>query len=114
MICEACSILYWTRLGENYGRRRVLLFGALGVAFSLTAFGVSKTLPALVISRALQGALNANSSTIKTMMGEITEGDETAMARAFSFLPTVWAVGSTLACVHSVHSFRDNAAGLRR
>ncbi|KAH8104702.1 MFS general substrate transporter [Cristinia sonorae] len=97
LLSEALAIMYWTRLGEHYGRKRVLLCGALGVAFSLTSFGLSKTLPALIISRALQGALNANSGTIKTMIGEIAEGDEIALARAFSFVPIVWATGSTLA-----------------
>ncbi|THH28711.1 hypothetical protein EUX98_g5490 [Antrodiella citrinella] len=97
LLSEAVAILYWTRLGETYGRKRVLLCGAVGVAFSLTCFGLSKSLLMLIASRALQGALNANPATIKTMLGEITEGDEAAMARVFSFIPIVWAAGSTLA-----------------
>lgn len=99
LLSEAIAILYWTRLSERYGRKRILLCGAVGVSFALTCFGFSRTLPTLILSRSLQGALNANAATVKTMFGEITEGDELATARAFSFLPIVWAMGSTLACV---------------
>ncbi|TCD65266.1 hypothetical protein EIP91_002930 [Steccherinum ochraceum] len=97
LLTEALTVLQWTHLGQTYGRPRVLRLGALGVALSLTCFGFSKTLPSLIISRALQGALNANAGTVKTMIGEIAGGDDELLARAFSCVPIVWAVGSTVA-----------------
>ncbi|THH28712.1 hypothetical protein EUX98_g5491 [Antrodiella citrinella] len=97
LLSEAIVVLYWTRFSDIYGRRRVLLCGAAGLACSLTCFGLSKTLVTLVLSRTLQGAMDANTATIKTMLGEIADGDEAVMARLFSLLPIVWASGSTLA-----------------
>ncbi|THH28709.1 hypothetical protein EUX98_g5492 [Antrodiella citrinella] len=99
LLSEAIAVLYWTRFSDIYGRRRVLLCGAAGLACSLTCFGLSRTLLTIVLSRTLQGAVDANTAMIKTMLGEIADGDEAVMARLFSFIPIVWASGSTLACV---------------
>jgi hypothetical protein len=60
----------------------------------MICFGLSKTFAMLVVSRALEGALNGNTGVIKTMFAEIT--DETNMAQAFAFLPICWAAGSTI------------------
>jgi len=73
-------------------------------------FGLSKTFGGLILrfehytldddiismfsSRALCGALNANSSVTKSMMIDVT--DSTNVAQAFGFLPLPWMAGNTL------------------
>lgn len=71
------------------------MMGLVGVALSMASFGLSHSLITVIISRALSGALNGNTGVLKSAVGEIS--DETNMARAFSFIPLVWFVGSTIA-----------------
>ena len=64
----------------------------------MLCFGLSRTFPALVISRSLVGLLNGNVGVLKSMLGEIT--DDTNAAQAFAFLPIVWSTGSTIGYVN--------------
>ncbi|GAA5880633.1 hypothetical protein JCM16303_004290 [Sporobolomyces ruberrimus] len=88
------TVLAWGRLSDRIGRKPVLIAGLTGVTISIVAFGMSKSFAALVISRCLGGALNGNVAVIKGTMGEIT--DESNQARAFSFLPLAWSLGSVI------------------
>ena len=65
----------------------------------MLCFGLSRSFPAVVASRALAGLLNGNVGVLKSMMGEIT--DDTNAAQGFSFIPMVWCTGSTIAYVRS-------------
>lgn len=87
---------------SSTGRKPVLLIGLLGVTVSIVAFGLSKSFTALIVSRCLGGALNGNVAVIKGTMGEIT--DESNQARAFSFLPLAWSLGSVIGSVSSLSS----------
>ncbi|KAJ3995654.1 major facilitator superfamily domain-containing protein [Lentinula boryana] len=84
-LSECCTVYYWGRLSDIYGRRRILLIGPLGLTLAMLGFGLSKTFWALVIFRALQGVA-------RTVMAEIT--DSTNMADAFSMIPIMWSFGS--------------------
>lgn len=50
----------WGSLSDRFGRRRVLVAGLVGYALSFFLAGLSKTVPALVGSRALGGLLSAS------------------------------------------------------
>ncbi|KAH9026663.1 major facilitator superfamily domain-containing protein, partial [Lactarius hengduanensis] len=91
---EAVTVLQWSRLSDKVGRKPVLLCGLLGTIVSSILFGLSRSFPALVLSRCLHGMLNGNIGVMKSMMAELT--DETNMARAFSLIPVTWAIGSTM------------------
>jgi hypothetical protein len=73
----------------------VIAIGLLGLALSMTSFGLSHSLLSVIGSRALAGALNGNVGVLKSAIGELA--DESNMARAFSFIPLVWFVGSSVA-----------------
>jgi MFS family permease len=87
--------MHWGRLSDSIGRKPVIITGLLGLTLSMFSFGISKSFVGLVVSRALAGALNANTGVLKTIIAEIT--DETNVAGAYSCLPIVWFVGVTFA-----------------
>ncbi|BGP54898.1 hypothetical protein JCM8202_003408 [Rhodotorula sphaerocarpa] len=88
------TVLAWGRLSDRIGRKPVLIIGLTGVTVSIVAFGFGKSFWMLVASRCFGGALNGNVAVIKSVLGEIT--DESNQARAFSFLPLAWSLGSVI------------------
>ncbi|KIN95393.1 hypothetical protein M404DRAFT_1007528 [Pisolithus tinctorius Marx 270] len=76
------------------GRKPVLMTGLLGLAVSMYCFGLSKTFLGLLFSRCLSGALNGNIGVMKSMIVEIT--DSTNLALACGFTPLAWFVGTTI------------------
>ncbi|KAG8928307.1 hypothetical protein FRC03_000826 [Tulasnella sp. 419] len=91
---EFCFILHWGRLSDRIGRKPVLIIGLMGLALSITSFGLSTTYTGLVVSRALAGILSGNVGVFKSVMGEIT--DDTNIAEGFAMMPVMWSAGSTL------------------
>ena len=113
---EAATILQWSRLSDCIGRKPVLLCGLLGTIISIILFGLSRSFWTLVFryvfstdlsgfsndallikshtSRCLNGMLNGNIGVIKSMLAELT--DETNMARGFSLIPVIWALGGSI------------------
>jgi len=98
-LSKTLSTLQWGRLSDRVGRRPVLLTGLFGLALSLLCFGLSKSFPALVVSRSLAGLLNGNVGVLKAMMSEIT--DDTNVTQGFALISMVWVTGFTIAYVHS-------------
>ncbi|TFL03784.1 major facilitator superfamily domain-containing protein [Pterulicium gracile] len=93
-LTQAFTVLHWSRLSDHIGRKPVILIGLLGLSISMFAFGLSKTFWSLVLSRALNGALNGNIGVIKSMMAEVT--DPSNIALAYSYMPISWSTGSTV------------------
>ncbi|KAL0945403.1 hypothetical protein HGRIS_000895 [Hohenbuehelia grisea] len=58
------------------------------------SFGLSSSFWVLLVSRCAQGTFNGNIGVVKNVLVEIT--DTTNRARAYSFLSSVWAGGTTL------------------
>ncbi|KZT32311.1 MFS general substrate transporter [Sistotremastrum suecicum HHB10207 ss-3] len=96
-VAECVSVFFWGRLSDRIGRRPVLCFGLCSATVATIGFGFSRTLSALMLFRVVAGGLNGNIGLIKSMIADIT--DESNQARAFSMLPTVFAVASTIAPV---------------
>ncbi|KAH9036525.1 MFS general substrate transporter [Lactarius pseudohatsudake] len=83
---QAVSVLQWSRLSDNIGRKPVLLCGLLGTVVSSLLFGLSRSFPALVFSRCLHGMLNGN----------VGLTDETNVARGSSLISVTWAIGCVM------------------
>ncbi|KAH9919880.1 MFS general substrate transporter [Amylocystis lapponica] len=93
-LTQASTVLLWSRISDHVGRKPVIMTGLLGLSLSMYCFGLSTTFWGLVLSRCLNGALNGNVGVLKSMMAEIT--DSTNIAKAYSYLPISWLLGSTL------------------
>lgn len=69
---------------------------SLGLACTSTSLGLATRYIALIITRSAEGLLNGNSGTIKAILAELSDGDEAHLAKVFSLLPLMWAVGGTV------------------
>jgi len=70
------------------------MMGMAGLIITMTAFGLSKTFAALVVSRCAAGLLNGNVGVVKSMIGELT--DSTNIAQVSGLFTLVWALGGTV------------------
>ncbi|KAG0694691.1 major facilitator superfamily domain-containing protein [Suillus ampliporus] len=91
---QALTVLHWSRISDHVGRKPVILTGLFGLSISMYCFGLSKTFLGLVLSRALNGALNGIVGVMKSMMVEIT--DSTNLAQAYAYMPIAWSTGGTI------------------
>jgi MFS family permease len=55
---ECISGIFWGRLSDKIGRKKVLLGGLFGTGLSMLLLGFARTLPMALIARALGGLLN--------------------------------------------------------
>jgi len=55
---ECISGIFWGRLSDRIGRKKVLLGGLFGTGLSMILFGFAKNLPMALVARALGGLLN--------------------------------------------------------
>jgi MFS family permease len=55
---ECISGIFWGRLSDRIGRKKVLLGGLFGTGLSMLLLGFSKSLPMALVARALGGLLN--------------------------------------------------------
>ena len=101
-LTEAACVLHWGALSDRIGRRPVLMVGLGGLALSQICFGLASSphrgnFLAVILARALAGALNGNVGVSKSVMGELT--DETNAARAMALMPIIWNAGSSIGWV---------------
>lgn len=55
---ECASGMFWGRLSDRVGRKKVLLGGLFGTGLSMCLFGFAKSLPMALFARAMGGLLN--------------------------------------------------------
>ncbi|KAI9574045.1 MFS general substrate transporter [Boletus coccyginus] len=94
-VAQAITTWQWSRLSDFIGRRPVILIGLLGLSVSNFAFGLSRTLGTLIISRCIAGLLNGNVGVMKSMIGDLT--DHSNMAQVMAMIPAIFCVGATIA-----------------
>ncbi|KIM77976.1 hypothetical protein PILCRDRAFT_794993 [Piloderma croceum F 1598] len=79
------------------GRRPVILSGITGIAVMMTLFGLSKSLPMMLISRGFAGLCSGNTAVMHAVVGELTDASNQAVALPLYGL--VWPLGSIIGCV---------------
>ncbi|KAF9504658.1 hypothetical protein BS47DRAFT_1307824 [Hydnum rufescens UP504] len=84
------STYFWGTLSDRVGRKPILLTCLLICAISTVGFGAGNTFLEILIFRTLTGTSYGDVPA----MADIT--DSTNQARAFSFIPLCWAVGTAV------------------
>ncbi|KAE9409000.1 MFS general substrate transporter [Gymnopus androsaceus JB14] len=80
-VSQLLFIYHWAWLSDRFGRRPIIIIGTLGVAIMTIVFGLSKSIPELLLFRCIAGFFAATASVVHTVLGEIT--DTTNQAAAF-------------------------------
>ncbi|KIM87578.1 hypothetical protein PILCRDRAFT_815139 [Piloderma croceum F 1598] len=93
-IFQLLSIYNLAKLSDKVGRRPVILFGITGIAVTTVLFGLSKSLPMMLIARALAGLCSGNTAVIHAVVGELTDASNQAVALPLYGL--VWPLGSII------------------
>ncbi|KAJ3337241.1 hypothetical protein HDU93_001381 [Gonapodya sp. JEL0774] len=88
------SNLPWGWVSDKWGRRPVLLIGLIANSLCALAFGMSKSYKWALGVRMLQGAFNANTGVAKSVVAEITDKSNEAIAFSYFFL--FWRMGAVL------------------
>ncbi|KAF8609314.1 MFS general substrate transporter [Ceratobasidium sp. AG-I] len=81
-------------LSDTFGRKPVIITGFAGLAVSMAAFGLSKSLMGMILSRCIGGALGASWAAIKVMTGEMT--DRSNQDVAFASLHITYRAGQII------------------
>ncbi|TFY82285.1 hypothetical protein EWM64_g1724 [Hericium alpestre] len=91
-IAQLLSIYQWAKLSDRIGRRPVIFMGIMGMAVANIFFGLSNTLAGLIVARCLAGLSSGNVAVIHSVLGELT--DATNQAIAFPIYGLVWPLGA--------------------
>jgi MFS family permease len=85
------TIFHWSQLSDHIGRKPVILTALSAISLSMISFGLSKTFPGLVVSRAVCGVFDGSGAVIKSTVMDIT--DATNLPKAYSYTPISWNIG---------------------
>ncbi|RXK39482.1 hypothetical protein M231_03150 [Tremella mesenterica] len=88
------TVYHWAKLSDKIGRKPVILVGLIGVAVTVSIFGLSTSFWMMILIRSVSGALNGNVAVIKAAIGDIT--DESNSTEAFTLYGLTWTVGAML------------------
>ncbi|KAF2465580.1 MFS general substrate transporter [Lindgomyces ingoldianus] len=92
---ECASGVFWGRLSDRIGRKKVLLGGLFGTGLSMLLFGFASNLATALIARALGGLLNGNIGVLQTTVAELVTVEK-HQPRAYSIIPSVWCLGTII------------------
>ncbi|KAG7664219.1 uncharacterized protein J8A68_002233 [[Candida] subhashii] len=85
----------WGKASDSVGRKRILLCGLVGTAFSMLLFGFSPNFYMAMFARCLMGCLNGNISVMRTAIGEVAT-ERRHQGIAFTSYSLLWNIGAVL------------------
>ncbi|KAI9704894.1 MAG: hypothetical protein M1836_006674 [Candelina mexicana] len=94
-LAQCLTGIIWGRASDQFGRKPVILLGLSCTMVTSIFFGFSQTLAWAIVARTLAGLGNGNVGIIRTMVAEIVPQKD-LQPRAFSIMPLIWTIGSTL------------------
>ncbi|KAI5122012.1 hypothetical protein M0805_008004 [Coniferiporia weirii] len=94
-VMSCLTIIPCSFISDRLGRKPVVIMGTLGMAMSISLFGMSKSYWAMIATRCIGGMLGGTWSALKVMMAEIYT-DKTHRAYAFSTFQIAFKVGQIL------------------
>ena len=90
-IAQIPSNLFWGRMSDLFGRRRILLIGLSGQALGMLCFGFATSVPMALAARCLCGLLTGNSGVARATMKEVTT--KAQQAQGMSLFGAAWGIG---------------------
>ncbi|KZP15745.1 MFS general substrate transporter [Athelia psychrophila] len=93
-VFQLVSIYHFAKMSDRIGRRPVILSGLIGVAISTFLFGLSGSLPMMLVCRALSGLSSGNAAVMQSVVSEITDSSNFGLAAPLFGLS--WSIGSIL------------------
>ncbi|KAL5511682.1 hypothetical protein ACEPAH_4900 [Sanghuangporus vaninii] len=79
-LAQLMSIYHWASLSDKVGRKPIILIGTIGIAISTMWLGFARTLAGVLLSRALAGLFSGNVAVMHSVLGEITDSSNQAVA----------------------------------
>jgi predicted MFS family arabinose efflux permease len=90
-IAQIPASIFWGKLSDVFGRRRILFFGLLGQATGMLLLGLSWSVPTAIGARCVGGLLQGNMGVARALLKETVRADQQAFA--FSLFGAAWGVG---------------------
>ena len=94
-LAQCTTAIAWGRASDYFGRKPMVILALFSTMVTSLIFGLSTSLPMAIAARAGSGACNGNVGIMRTMVAEMVP-EKSLQPRAFSVMPLVWAVGSTI------------------
>ncbi|KAL2263942.1 hypothetical protein VTK26DRAFT_4129 [Humicola hyalothermophila] len=89
---EFLTGVVWARVSDKIGRKPTMLIGIFCCLASALAFGLSRSVPVAIASRAFGGLCNPNAGLVQTCTGELTRKEQ--RAKAFSLVTFIRSLGN--------------------
>ncbi|KAH9946226.1 MFS general substrate transporter [Epithele typhae] len=93
-LAQVVSIYQWAKLSDSIGRRPVVLLGMFGIGLGTLFMGMSTSLFGVIFARCLGGFFSGNVAVVHSVLGEIT--DSTNQAIAFPIYGLCWPLGAII------------------
>ncbi|KAJ7273203.1 major facilitator superfamily domain-containing protein [Mycena rebaudengoi] len=93
-IAQTLTSYHWAKLSDIIGRRPIILTGALGLAVVTLLLGFCSSLTQILIVRALAGCLAGNLAVYHSILAEITDSSNQAVA--YPLYSFTWPFGATI------------------
>jgi MFS family permease len=90
-IATLCSAYLWGMAADRCGRRPILILGLACTVICTLLFGLSRSLPWAICSRAMWGLCNGNLGVVKTYIAEVT--DDSNRGKALMVLSVAGGLG---------------------
>lgn len=88
---QMAVLILWGYLADRLGRRPILIYTLFGTVIGPALFGVSQTIPQMIIFRTIAGVFSGSSLIIRTMIADHATVE--TQARAFSWFAFAGNVG---------------------
>ncbi|CAE6480416.1 unnamed protein product [Rhizoctonia solani] len=93
-LAQVLTVYGYGRLSDRIGRKPVILFSVFAMALSSGLFGLSHSFAHMAVARTFVGLLSGYTSVIQSILGEITDGTNQALAVAYSAYALCYPIGT--------------------
>jgi MFS family permease len=82
-LVQMVLMIFYGRMADRIGRKPVLVFSQAGVTVATAMFGLSRTLPQMIVFRCVAGLFAGSVVTVRTMISENT--NKATQGKAFAW-----------------------------